>query len=171
MLKELKLPCLYKVTLDTKTSIYSFITFNNVEYDIVFIDATGYYTNTSCYNNINYVYSLYVISKNEAKPPKDIETQKTIDSILQHFFKDPEKSLLYECETKDKRELSRYRTFNKWYSQSEISVNLIKIDKPVIDNFGITHYTSLIYHKDNSYRDSLEVSHYEVLESYSKDDD
>lgn len=168
MNEELELPCRYKVYKNTESFIYSFRTDNNIEYDIIFYDAIDYYVDTSGYENISNVYSLLIDKKTDGVAPYDIETRNTIDAVLNHFFENTSNSLIYECDTSDEKEHLRYRKFNGWYSQGNKSEELIKIDRPIKDNYNTIHYTTLIYHKENPFADDLYESHNEVLNSYEK---
>lgn len=169
MIKELKLQCLYKVYLDTNTSIYSFLTKNEIKYQIIFIEANSYYKGTSFYDKICNVYSLFVEKESTQNEPKDIETKKTINEIVKFFFSNTENILIYQCETRDGRGLSRFRTFNYWFESCSIKDELVKIDKSIKDGFGVVHYTTLLYHKENTIKEYLETSHQEVLDSCEKE--
>jgi len=163
MIKELELVCLYKVTLDTTSGIYSFTTKNNISYDVIFNDAVEYFQGTTTYGNLSNIYSLILEKRTDVIEPLDREVQNTVDAILQHFFEDTSNSLLYICQTKDGKGLKRFNKFNKWYDDSLYNVNLEKKDELLYESNGTINYTSLIYHTENPFKDSLENAHTETI--------
>jgi Family of unknown function (DUF6169) len=164
MIKELNLQCQYRVLFNEATYIYNFTTKNNIIYDIVFIDAVSYFSGTSLENQLKKVYSLTIFKKSTQREPLDIEVKNTIDCILQHFFMDIEKSLLYVCDTSDKKEYKRFIKFNKWHLESSYRENVSKIDESVIDQDGIIYYSTLIFHNQNPFRKSLVQAHFEFVD-------
>jgi Family of unknown function (DUF6169) len=162
--KELNLPCLYKVTFNEATFIYSFVTKNKILYEVVFYDSLSYFKGTTHENQIANVFSLTIFKKSDVREPFDNEVKNTIDCILQHFFIDTEKSLLYLCDTSDKKEYKRFVKFNKWHLESKYNENVTKIDDAIIDNDGLVYYSTLIFHNSNPFKKQLIDAHFEVID-------
>jgi len=167
MKEELDLPCLYNVILDTVTSTYSFTTDNHIEYKIIFIDCTSFFSGSSTAFEISKVYNINIDKTSYAKAPLDLNVKNTVDSIITHFFRDKENSLIYVCDTSDLKHEARQRKFGKWYQDSKQKIEFIKLDE-VIKTEDAIHYTSLIYHTENPFRSSLETGFYEIVETLNK---
>jgi len=164
MTKELSLQCPYKVEVDTNTQTYRFITKNNIRYEVAFTECSNCYSDTSVGDDIKNIYTITVEKLSDEKDSYDSNVRKTVDSILSEFFKDKEKALLYICDDSDHRELSRFKTFHRWYEYSELKDKLKKIDNKIpIPDSDRFQYTSLTYHIDNPFKDSIDQAHQEVV--------
>ncbi len=168
MKKALNLPCLFKVVLDLETLNYSFTSKNQIEYKIAFIDALYLFEGTSFFKEISNVFGLIIENTTSKNAPLDIEVQKTIEEIVSHFFENHQHSIIYLCDSSDKRALTRHRKFNRWYLKSAIKINLVKVDKIITTDEDTNHYVSLIFHKENSFSNLLENAFNEVVDSLQK---
>jgi len=165
MKEELNLPCPYKVTLDTQTFIYSFITKNLIEYNVTFADSVYLFDGTSAQHHITKVYTLNIEKISLAIEPLDFNVRKTIDGIITHFFIDPENSIIYLCDAGDKKELLRRNKFNDWYAKSHHKNEVSKIDESIIVDQDTIYYTCLLYHNQNPFKEALQNSYNEVIAS------
>lgn len=172
MKEELNLQCPYKVTADTESSTYYFTTKNNIKYSLAFSDAVGYFDSATDAENVRKIYSLNLEKLTDGIEPFDYNVSLNIKSIVEHFFRDKENSLVYLCDPSDKKDIKRSRLFERWFSGSEFKKNLIKLDEEIVslddDENPTVHYTSLIYHKDNPFESSLNSVYYEFIESLKK---
>ncbi|RZJ41135.1 MAG: hypothetical protein EOO19_14705 [Chryseobacterium sp.] len=166
MKEELNLPCLYRVSVDNETNIFSFTTKNGIEYKVAFIDNLFLFKGTSVEHLISKVYSLNIEKVSNSIEPLDKGTQNTIETIITLFFKDRENSLMYTCETSDSKEKFRVKKFDKWYAESEIKGEVIKLDA----NFGNspTFYNAFLFHAENPFRNQLKTGYDELVATLQK---
>ena len=124
MKEELNLECQYKVFKDNATSTYYFTTKNQIEYRIAFTELTDTFNGTTTSNKIKKVYDLTIERVTKETEPFDPNTGKTINKIVEEFFKDKENSIFYICNHTDDKQKKRPNTFRKWGDQiaNEISV-------------------------------------------------
>lgn len=162
---ELNLLCLYKVQIDDSKLVYNFKTKNDILYKVSFSDALSYFGEDSVENELGKVYSLAIEKISIQTEPFDPEVKNTVDCILQHFFLDTERSLLYVCDTLDKKEYKRLMKFNKWYFDSRYKDNVAKMDESVTDQDGITYYSTLLFHNQNPFRLQLFQAHLDFIDS------
>jgi hypothetical protein len=162
---ELNLLCLYKVVVDNSGLIYKFNTKNDILYKITFSDASSYFCDSPYKNQLGEVFSLSIEKVSLEREPFDAEVRNTVDVILQHFFLDTQKSLLYVCDTLDKKEYKRLMKFNKWYFDSRYKDNVAKMDESVTDQDGITYYSTLLFHNQNPFRLQLFQAHHDFIDS------
>lgn len=167
MKKELNFQCLYRVILDSDTFIYSFTTKNHIQYNIAFADSVSVFQGTSTELDIIKVHSLTIVKMSKVKEQLDINVQRTIDCIIKHFFNDRENSIIYLCDSSDKKELKRLNKFNSWYEKSSFKNEIIKIDE-AIPSIDTIHYTSLMYHIENPFQNSLKQGYYDIIEELKK---
>ena len=167
MIEELNLPCLYKVILDRNNQIYSFTTASHIEYQLVFIDASLYFSGTTTEELISKIYTLNIDKVGGGKAITDTEVQKTVECIASHFFEDSENSLVYVCDTADNKQEARRRKFNKWFNDYEVKNDFIKLDE-VIHTPEAVHNISLIYNKRNPFAFYLEQAYFEAVETLNK---
>jgi Family of unknown function (DUF6169) len=169
MIEELSLQCPYKVTLDPKNQTYLFTTINGIEYQLAFIDFVGYFSGTSTEDLITKVFSLNIDKLTDKVAPTDRDVQVTIECIVTHFFEDRENSLVYVCDHSDEKHAARKRKFNKWFHDSVSKDEFIKLDDVVNTPDGV-HYTSVIFHIENPFRQYVETGYYEVIETLNKEE-
>lgn len=162
---ELNLLCLYKVIHDDVNLEYFFTTKNNIEYKITFLDAMSYFGGDDAKEYLGSIYNMSLFKKSTQREPFDAEVRNTVDAILQHFFLDTQKSLLYVCDTLDKKEYKRMMKFNKWYFDSRYKDNVAKMDESVTDQDGITYYSTLLFHNQNPFRLQLFQAHLDFIDS------
>lgn len=166
MKEELNLPCLYKVSRDSRTFIFSFTTKNYIEYKVAFVDNLNLFEDTSTFQHIRKIYSLNIEKESIAIEPFDRSTQEAVNCIITEFFKDKENSLLYSCDTSDSKEILRKKKFEKWYDESPDKNSIIRLDAELGES--PVNYTSFLYHIENPFREFLEISYDEVVESLKK---
>jgi hypothetical protein len=105
---ELNLLCLYKVVADSSGLVYKFNTKNDIHYKITFSDASSYFNDSPYDGQLGEIFSLSIDKVSLASEPFDPEVRNTVDVILQHFFLDTKKSLLYVCDTLDKKRIQAF---------------------------------------------------------------
>lgn len=104
MKEELNLQCPYKVFKENEESVYSFTTKNGIEYKVLFSELTNTFNGTSTEQDIQKVYDLTIEKILDNKEPFDPNTSKTVNKIVEEFFKDKDNSIFYTCNHIDKKQ-------------------------------------------------------------------
>lgn len=90
-----------------------------------------------------------------------IKIRNTIVSIIQEFFEQKSRALIFVCDSSDAKECSRNRLFDRWYNHSTFSDTIIK-ESVVKKGRYYNLLASLLYHKDNFRRTEIQ----EVLQEF-----
>ncbi|MCA0426169.1 MAG: hypothetical protein LCH37_01925 [Bacteroidetes bacterium] len=150
------MPSPYNYHFDDKAQSYVFSTENGVQYSVAFFLDQSLFA----LSNIQFsdVYQVVIEKVTPEREPLDNRVSATICDILSKFFQNSKNTILFICDDVDGRAYSRFRKFNSWYAQSELTSSIIKIDK-VFVNENIAGsakvYSSLIYHVDNDDKDVI----------------
>jgi Family of unknown function (DUF6169) len=91
--------------------------------------------------------------KEEQTPPLDLKVEMTVGAIIKDFLMEYENSILYICDTNDKRASIRYRKFNSWHSRHN-SVEFTKVDSTFVIN-NVQIFASLIVRESNPFYDEV----------------
>ena len=94
-------------------------------------------------------YQLVIINSNNKKSPRDPKVKDTIISIVEAFFTDNEKVLLYICETGDAKQAMRSRLFQYWFSSYLNKELFTFVSASVKDEDGVINHAALIMKSDN----------------------
>ncbi|WP_417357671.1 DUF6169 family protein [Flavobacterium sp.] len=167
MIEELNLQCPYKVTSNSDLFTYSFTTDYKVEYSVAFIDSTHMFTNTSTGEHLSGIYTINIDKMNDIAARGDSKVRETIESIVEHFFNDRERALIYICDYIDGKHYHRKRKFNGWFKGNYSCKDYIKHDAEFNSEEGL-HLASIIYHVEHPFISNIENSYYEVVESLNK---
>jgi hypothetical protein len=153
----------YNYVFDEITNTYNFATKNAILYRIAFIYDETFSTISG--ENIPNIFQLIVEKSSEGLEPFDSKVSKTIEDIIDRFFKKIENSLIYICSDENEKAEKRHEIFNRWYKKSKYREVIIKIDNIIsisINNQSKQKlYTSFMFHKQNSNFEKL-------LEIYSQ---
>ena len=82
----------------------------------------------------------------------------TIQAIVDLFFTNAQNAMIYICDDKDNKGEKRFNTFHRWYLNSSLVNYIIKMDNVIIcnsNNEDYTIYSSLLYHQDNSNKETI----------------
>lgn len=167
MIEELNLPCPYKVTSNSDSFTYSFTTDYKVEYSVAFIDSTDMFTNTSTGEHLSNIYTINIDKMNGVEARGDSKVRETVERIIEHFFSDRERALIYICDYTDGKHYHRKRKFNGWFVGSDSCQDYIKHDAEFNSEEGL-HLASIIYHVEHPFINDMRDSYYEVVESLNK---
>ncbi|SEL94085.1 DUF6169 family protein [Parapedobacter koreensis] len=152
----------YDYSFDEETLTYNFITKNNITYRVAFVaDESLALINDTLFGN---VYQIVIEKVTDSLEPLDNLVSKTVNAIIVRFFENAEQSLLYVCSDNEHKAEIRYRTFDRWYKNSDYKEYIVKVDNPmsyVIAGQSYKLYTSLLYHKDHP-------SIHSILDVYSQ---
>lgn len=146
MTEELSLPCHYKVYIDTVSRSYYFNTDTGAHYEILFTDGKPLFSSTEI-KDLE-VSNIVINKTRQGTGIKDPQISLTIEAIIQHFFADQDRVLIYTCDSVDSKHLLRYRMFNTWFEQSRFKSQVIKLDFK-FENASPMYFTSMIFHKRN----------------------
>ena len=166
MKRELSLPCRYKVVLDSKRNSYTFTTDSKAEYEILFTLDNGIFQGTELENGE--IYQIVINKIKDGSGGKDDEIKLTVYAVIEHFFSNTNRILIYSCDTGDKRHYARMRMFNIWYTKSDLRSEIKKIDEK-IESDDLLYFTSLIYHSDNEITESNIVKTFKEIVEILRD--
>ncbi len=94
-------------------------------------------------------YHLVIVNVNHQKSPSDVKVRDTIIAIIDEFFVENNTTLLYICETGDKKQALRNRLFERWFSMYERKAQYTFVASSLKDEDGIENYTAIIVRNDN----------------------
>lgn len=160
------MPNLYNCTFDEITNTYVFITKNKILYRIAFIIDETF--STIAGEEIENVFQIVIEKASEEKEPYDLTVSKTIEHLIEQFFKKVENALIYVCSDDDEKALKRFKTFERWYKNSQHKNSITKLDNVIV----VTNekrkvqkiYTSFIFHKQNINYQKLINIYYKIEE-------
>jgi len=147
MKEALNLPCLYKVILNPNRNSYHFTTSSKAEYEVLFTFDNNLFSGTELEGFG--VYSVAINKVQTGSGGADPEIQKTIFSILNHFFKDRNRVLTYVYDSMDGKELFRKRLFQIWESKFRNNSEILKVDG-IIHSEDMEYQSGIIFHSKNS---------------------
>ena len=94
-------------------------------------------------------YHLVIVNVNHQKSPSDMKVRDTIIAIIDEFFESNNTTLLYICETGDKKQAFRNRLFERWFSTYERRAQYTFVASSLKDEDGIENYAAIIVRNDN----------------------
>lgn len=94
-------------------------------------------------------YHLIIANVNNRKSPRDVKVRNTVLSVVDDFFEKNNTTLLYICETGDKKQSMRKRLFEYWFSTYKYKDNFTLISSSVIDLDGLLNHATIIIRNDN----------------------
>jgi hypothetical protein len=147
---------------------YRFSTDKGVYYNIQFSEGSYYFKNFPPYLSI-FEFSISVIhlGKN-LKPPYDNRVEATVVSILSTFLKNHENSIIYVCETRDKRQRVRYRKFDMWFKQNIDAIPELEKHDAFIFYEDLEFLSSLIIHNNNPFKNELVKLFFDQARTFDK---
>ncbi|MBQ0073926.1 MAG: hypothetical protein KBT34_07005 [Prevotella sp.] len=126
----------YKVYATSRTSTLEFFTDYDVHYAIDFIEDDLIQSAK--------VYQFGIANVDNVKSPRDWKVRDTIISIIENFFLENQRALLYICETGDGKQSMRSRLFRSWYDSSVLRDEIVFLSASIPDEEGIVNYASLM---------------------------
>jgi hypothetical protein len=94
-------------------------------------------------------YHLVIVNVNHQKSPSDVKVRDTIIAIIDEFFVENNTTMLYICETGDKKQALRNRLFERWFSTYERKAQYTFVASSLKDDEGIENYAAIIVRNDN----------------------
>lgn len=130
----------YKVTM-VGNCCYQFFTDYGVHCTIEFVPDDSLMSRET--------YHLVIVNVNHQKSPSDVKVRDTIISIIDEFFERNNTTLLYICETGDRKQALRNRLFERWFSTFERKAQYTFVASSLKDDEGIENYAAIIIRNDN----------------------
>ncbi len=141
----------YNYVFDEITNTYNFVTKNEILYRVAFIIDETFSTISG--EEISNIFQLVIEKSNEGIEPYDSKVSKTIEHLIERFFRKIENSLIYICSDGNEKAKKRHEVFNRWYEKSIHKEVIIKIDNiisfPINVNEKQKIFTSFMFHKKN----------------------
>lgn len=94
-------------------------------------------------------YHLVIVNVNHQKSPSDVKVRDTIIAIIDEFFDKNNTTLLYICETGDRKQALRNRLFERWFSTYERKTQYTFVASSLMDDEGVENYAAIIVRNDN----------------------
>jgi len=160
----------YNYSFDESVSSYSFSTEKGAIYRVAF-------TNDYTFNSISSTdefenqYQLIVERVSDEKVSHDPKIAATIGLIIVRFFETKINSLLCVYSDEDGKEEYRFKTFDRWYSNSSAKDYILKEDRVLEVEYNgdvKLYYTSFLYHKENPNKDRLLEIYDKIQETLNK---
>jgi hypothetical protein len=153
----------YNYAFDSITNTYNFTTKNSILYRVAFVvDET---LSAIANEDIRHVYQLVIDKATDDLEPFDTKVSKTVENIIENFFKNIFNSMIYVCSDEGEKAQTRFKVFERWYQKSEYKRFISKIDHiiqyKVSENETQVLYTSFMFHKENP-------NHKKLVEIYSQ---
>jgi hypothetical protein len=147
---------------------YRFSTDKDVYYNVQFMDGSYYFVNFPPYLSV-FEFSISVTKLGEnLTPPFDNRVEATVVAILKAFLINHENSILYICETRDRRQKARYRKFDMWFKHNLDALPELEKYDAVVTYEDLEFLSSLIIHNKNSYKDELVKLFLDQAHSFDK---
>lgn len=151
---------------------YSFDTDKKVPY-IIFLEKSSF---VPPFGDFLYDFSFFPLVPKEKRSKEqnglDPKICLTLINFLEDLFdQDVRNSIIFVCDSKDRREIYRKNLFDKWYDRCSLE-RFEKLDFKLVnkgDNYSITTYISVVTLKDNPHLVDLKdfaKSNMEDFESY-----
>lgn len=147
----------YNYAFDIITNTYNFTTKNNILYRVAFIVDETFSAVSS--EEIHNVFQLVIDKASEGLEPFDVKVSRTIEDIVERFFRNALNSMIYICSDEDDKAKTRFKVFDRWYKKSDYKEFIVKIDNIIQFKISQTEtqklYTSFMLHQDNPTRQKL----------------
>ena len=148
---------------------YIFVTDYGIQYSIEIEDGSSYFISFKPYLTV-YELSIDIVNVEQViSAPYDRRTELTILAIVKIFLQDHTNSVIYVCDSVDKRHRARNRKFDSWFQRNNDGT----LEKYDVDfsTEGIEILASLIVHIDNPFKEELVQLFLEQPDGYDKDED
>ena len=161
----------YNYAFDSITNTYNFTTKNKILYRVAFVVDETFSAISN--EEIPNIFQLVIDKANDELESYDLKVSKTVENIVESFFKNVSNSMIYVCSDDGDKAKIRFKVFERWYQKSEHKKFIIKIDNiiqyKISDNETQKLYTSFLFHKDNSNHQRL-VEIFHQIESSLNDE-
>jgi hypothetical protein len=148
---------------------YVFVTDYGIQYSIKIEDGSSYFVTFKPYLSV-YELSIDIVNVEQVLfAPFDHRTELTILTIVKLFFQEHTNSIIYVCDSIDRRHYARSRKFDSWFQRN----NDGSLEKYDVDfsTEGMEILASLIVHIDNPFKEELVELFYQQPGEYDKDGD
>jgi hypothetical protein len=147
---------------------YRFSTDKGVYYNVQFSDGSYYFANFPPFLSV-FEFSISVVQLGDnLTPPFDNRIEATVVSIIKVFLKNHENSIIYVCETRDKRQRVRHRKFDMWFKQNLDAISELEKHDAFIIYEDLEFLSSLIVYNHNPHKDELAKLFFDQASSFDK---
>ncbi len=161
----------YNYIYDSEDNSFNFTTKNDILYKVSFIVDETFSVLSG--HKVPNIYQIVVEKVAQKIEPFDNKVSKTIESIIEHFFRKIENSILYVCSNIDDKERKRFEVFNRWYKNSKYKDIIVKTDNIIVieenANGKTEIFTSFMYHKNNPNQEKI-IEIYTKIEEFLSED-
>ena len=138
----------FKTSGGSQTS-YSFLTVNDVEYQVVFKPTANILGNDQPYSHLLYEFSMLAKFAGPQSYVRDDLIGATVAAIFLNFYNQHDQNVcFYVCDFSDEKQHVRSRKFNDWYMEANRGA-FIKLDVLFKGYDDVTVPASMVIAKDN----------------------
>jgi hypothetical protein len=148
----------YQVSASDLENRFTFQTGYGVIYSVQFLDD-----DLLSYES----YEFVIVNANNRKSPSDKKLKDTVIAILREFFTVNNSTILYICETGDKKQSMRARLFDYWFSSAHISEQITHLSTTIIDTEGVQNYAAIFLRNDNPNFKNIVAEFTDTIETFS----
>lgn len=151
----------YNYSFNSNSGYYSFFTKRQIEYRVAFYEDFTLESCNSGAKELGNVYQITIDKIGNEPALYDRMVSETIKHIVISFFESIQDALIYICDDNDKKAFQRFSAFDRWYNNSKMTNHIKKLNNVIefdSDNEIIKLYTSLMFHKDNTYAENIEAT-------------
>ncbi|MBN8821050.1 MULTISPECIES: DUF6169 family protein [unclassified Spirosoma] len=142
---------------------FLFRTSNRILYEVRFKPSGYIFANDPALEPFVFEISIVVIDNPTGnRPPGDPLVPPTIHSIFRVFFEQHERSVVYICDTSDKRGQARQRKFSSWLTLYG-GRTYVQFNDSLLDDSGEVYFVSLISKSTNPFRQRLIRAFHELI--------
>lgn len=140
-LQDINASAPYQVRESQEEGFYEFFTIHDVHYSVGFMEDDLLMQEET--------YQLIIANVNHHASPRDAKVRDSVIAIVDEFFRVNNTTLLYICETGDKKQSMRNRLFQYWFSSYRHKALFTMMSSSVVDADGIVNYATIILRNDN----------------------
>ncbi len=140
----------YNFAYDSSNDTYTFITKNNILYKVYFIQDHTF--EPLGYQNLE-VLNFTIEKLTDKLEPLDANVSLTIGEIIKDSILNTNRCILFVCDSSDNKELKRFKTFERWFDNSEYNQFFTKINNSETEKTNV--FLSVIFTKNHSQKNQL----------------
>lgn len=163
------MPNPYNYSFNEITQSYHFTTKNDIEYRVAFIDDQTFSAVSGL--EMENIYQIIIEKVEDNLEKFDSQIAATIQTIISSFFKNSQNAMIYICDDRDGKGNKRFNAFERWYRNCKFKESINKVNNIIVCNTkeqNWTLYTSLLYHENNSNKDTI-IEVYNTLQEILND--
>lgn len=100
---------------------------------------------------ITEAYHLVLTNTNNVKSPNDAKVRDTVIAIVEAFFAENTRVMLFICETGDRKQAQRNRIFSRWFNTYARRADFTMLQSDITDEDGVVNYAAVLFRNDNPF--------------------